>query len=1034
MAPIGQINYLTDKSISQAVNILAQDIAKKVRSGAVIRDKAVKAIRKGHAAKYPDDPSPSTLGQLLPPLPTAPNSQPKRIRTPETIKGLQRKGVKGKQEYNWDEDEDEGEEADAEEPGKTLRGPKCIVGVGKGMGYLKPVLKGGKRIVGVGTKGIVRPQGTRSSKKVVNIKEDDDEEEEEEAPKNIRTRSGTRSVGGGTGMVRPQGTRTSKKVMNIEEDEEDEEEEVPKNIKTKSRKVKVGGGKGSVRPPGTQTSKKVVDNEEEEEAPTYIYMKTKSGTGSVRAGKGIVRPKGIRTSKKVMNIEDDDEEEEEAPTYIYTKTKSRTGSVGVGKGIVRPKWIRTSKKVVNAEDDNEEEEEAPKKNKTRTGNVSAGGGKEIVRPQVTRISKKVVNFEVDDEEEEEEEEEEEDEVPAYIKTKSRKGYVGGAKGIVGGLGSGKSKGMVKMSGVQITRVQQEKEDEEEKEEAAEEEGQEEVEVEEDVSSAGEIIESTDEVEQGAPTVKRTVRGSGGKGLGKVMQGPVKGAKRIVSVGTFTRKSMTKPEAKEKGKEISRKRGASCNLRDDTIKRQTVNTKKSSSRQLKSNGKGQASTSSPVSSAFQATINFPEELPSSNESSGSAGGRYRGMGSQGNSSSTIMQTQGSSQLSCEWGSSDINQARSSPPLSIELDVHDIDNRVNRPKKRLIGAKANSWRNRSFIQFEGIIKAVVYNAANRIERITFFEEPLLDADRTEYLLAKVWKEAEIECGVDEERTSKIDAYMSEVVVILRSIQSRIRSHLMYEAKRHIAKLYEFDQNCSSEYIRKRGWGHRFKATKGARFIHLNFFDGVKKLGNQDPIFISRISGPFICLIFATLRHAILIYESGVFEDGDYFNYTNSSVAFNRMLKQWEGLPTTLEQSPLKEEAESYSIDNNELDEYAKELAEDLKRAEQTHLIPYGYFEEGSPTVPDTEGEVDDILTMHAKNAIHSPASERYDFSREDVEDVERDSSDTDGAGSVAVEDEDEDEGNESEDHVGEDADLEDKENNDDESEDGDSEDGL
>lgn len=56
----------------------------------------------------------------------------------------------------------------------------------------------------------------------------------------------------------------------------------------------------------------------------------------------------------------------------------------------------------------------------------------------------------------------------------------------------------------------------------------------------------------------------------------------------------------------------------------------------------------------------------------------------------------------------------------------------------------------------------NAANRIERITFFEEPLPDADRTEYILAQVWKEAEVECGVDEERTSNIDAYVSQVLV--------------------------------------------------------------------------------------------------------------------------------------------------------------------------------------------------------------------------------------------------------------------------------
>ncbi|RPB18503.1 hypothetical protein L211DRAFT_854067 [Terfezia boudieri ATCC MYA-4762] len=105
MAPIGQINYLTDKSLSHAVNILAQDIAKKVRSAAIIRDKAVKAARKTHAAKYPDDPSLPILG-----------------------KALQRKGVKGKQEDDWGKDEDEDEDEDAEEPRQTLKGPKRIMG------------------------------------------------------------------------------------------------------------------------------------------------------------------------------------------------------------------------------------------------------------------------------------------------------------------------------------------------------------------------------------------------------------------------------------------------------------------------------------------------------------------------------------------------------------------------------------------------------------------------------------------------------------------------------------------------------------------------------------------------------------------------------------------------------------------------------------------------------------------------------------------------------------------------------------------
>ena len=71
--------------------------------------------------------------------------------------------------------------------------------------------------------------------------------------------------------------------------------------------------------------------------------------------------------------------------------------------------------------------------------------------------------------------------------------------------------------------------------------------------------------------------------------------------------------------------------------------------------------------------------------------------------------------------------------------------------------------------------------------------------------------MECRVDEDRTSRIDSYVGNISDIvrrtmtiltqLRSIQSRMRSHLVYEAKRHVARLYGFDQNCSREYIRKQ-----------------------------------------------------------------------------------------------------------------------------------------------------------------------------------------------------------------------------------------
>ncbi|RPB18731.1 hypothetical protein L211DRAFT_853843 [Terfezia boudieri ATCC MYA-4762] len=137
---------------------------------------------------------------------------------------------------------------------------------------------------------------------------------------------------------------------------------------------------------------------------------------------------------------------------------------------------------------------------------------------------------------------------------------------------------------------------------------------------------------------------------------------------------------------------------------------------------------------------------------------------------------------------------------------------------------------------------------------------------------------------------------------------------------------------------------------------------------------------------------------------------------------------------EEAELYSIGNDELDEYAKELAEDLKKAEQTYLIPSGYFEEGSPMIPDTEGEENDMPTRGAENNMvedgQSPARERYDPSW--------DTKDTDNKTVEHGDEEVEDECEDRKDDCGEndDTDLkdEDEDDNDDELEDGESEDEL
>jgi len=89
--------------------------------------------------------------------------------------------------------------------------------------------------------------------------------------------------------------------------------------------------------------------------------------------------------------------------------------------------------------------------------------------------------------------------------------------------------------------------------------------------------------------------------------------------------------------------------------------------------------------------------------------------------------------------------------------------------------------------------------------------------------------------------------------------------------------WQRKCTSpltERNRSQGLGHRLRASEVVEFIHMSYFDGPKKLGNRHPKFMARISRPFICLIFATLQHVLQTYETGAFQDGDYFKHGNKA----------------------------------------------------------------------------------------------------------------------------------------------------------------
>jgi len=68
-------------------------------------------------------------------------------------------------------------------------------------------------------------------------------------------------------------------------------------------------------------------------------------------------------------------------------------------------------------------------------------------------------------------------------------------------------------------------------------------------------------------------------------------------------------------------------------------------------------------------------------------------------------------------------------------------------QLKGARQSAPRNCRFIHFDGITKAVVSIATNRIEMVTFFKDPLPDTESTERMLVDAWKAAEVDFGVDE-----------------------------------------------------------------------------------------------------------------------------------------------------------------------------------------------------------------------------------------------------------------------------------------------
>ena len=71
-----------------------------------------------------------------------------------------------------------------------------------------------------------------------------------------------------------------------------------------------------------------------------------------------------------------------------------------------------------------------------------------------------------------------------------------------------------------------------------------------------------------------------------------------------------------------------------------------------------------------------------------------------------------------------------------------------------------RNRSVHQFDGDLKLMVESAANEIEWITLFQNPLPDPQQSQEILDKVWREIELKFATDVVRDVKVDGYVCSI----------------------------------------------------------------------------------------------------------------------------------------------------------------------------------------------------------------------------------------------------------------------------------
>ncbi|KAH8145413.1 uncharacterized protein LAJ45_10535 [Morchella importuna] len=186
-------------------------------------------------------------------------------------------------------------------------------------------------------------------------------------------------------------------------------------------------------------------------------------------------------------------------------------------------------------------------------------------------------------------------------------------------------------------------------------------------------------------------------------------------------------------------------------------------------------------------------------------------------------------------------------------------------------------------------------------TLLHEPFPPAARLSVLVVSMWATASrrVGCRVD----------LDEVVIKqVRSLHSRVRSHLMHEVKGRLADstIYGLGnfvgpeaRAAQVEYLLKNDrflspqqhyetYRLRFLAPEIIDILYFKYFDGVRMRGVRDPEFLERITPTLICLISTAIWHGIRAWSIGSYVKPDNFQSQNESVVktFNRMSNTWKG----------------------------------------------------------------------------------------------------------------------------------------------------